>query len=74
MYRYKKFPDNWVRISDEFIRREPESCKKRYLDLQSGVKKGEWSQQETNMLISLYQKYGKNFVIMAKKVDFLVML
>jgi hypothetical protein len=65
---YKKYPDNWAKISHELIHRDAESCRKRYYAIQEGLKKGEWSAQETNNLIFLYNKYGNNFALISKKL------
>lgn len=65
----KKFPGNWMKISQQLNKSKltPKQCRQRYEMLTLGKKEGKFSKQEDLQLERGYKQYGNAFAVIAKK-------
>ena len=63
-YKYK----NWNLIANFIPGRTSIQCSARYRRIRPGLIKGAWDKEEDNKLLSLYEKYGKNWAAISKEM------
>ena len=63
-YNYK----NWNSIANFIPGRTSIQCSARYRRIRPGLIKGAWDKEEDNKLLSLYEKYGKNWAAISKEM------
>jgi len=58
-----KYGPNWVLVSNNMTGRTGKQCRERYYNhLQSNIKKGDWTQDEDQIILRLQAKYGNHWV------------
>ena len=63
-FKYK----NWNSIANFIPGRTSIQCSARYRRIRPGLIKGAWDKDEDNKLLSLYEKYGKNWAAISKEM------
>jgi hypothetical protein len=63
-FKYK----NWNTIATFIPGRTSIQCSARYRRIRPGLIKGAWDKEEDNKLLSLYEKYGKNWAAISKEM------
>ena len=63
-FKYK----NWNSIATFIPGRTSIQCSARYRRIRPGLVKGAWDKEEDNKLLSLYEKYGKNWAAISKEM------
>ena len=65
---HEQFPGNWQKISRLIgSKKEPKECSERYEILSSLSVQGHFSKEEDEILRNAFEKYGKNWALIAKK-------
>ena len=59
---------NWNSIANFIPGRTSIQCSARYRRIRPGLVKGAWDKEEDNKLLSLYEKYGKNWAAISKEM------
>ena len=59
---------NWNSIANYIPGRTSIQCSARYRRIRPGLVKGAWDKDEDNKLLSLYEKYGKNWAAISKEM------
>ena len=59
---------NWNSIANFIPGRTSIQCSARYRRIRPGLIKGAWDKEEDNKLLSLYEKYGKNWAAISKEM------
>ena len=59
---------NWNSIANFIPGRTSIQCSARYRRIRPGLIKGAWDKDEDNKLLSLYEKYGKNWAAISKEM------
>ena len=59
---------NWNSIATFIPGRTSIQCSARYRRIRPGLIKGAWDKEEDNKLLSLYEKYGKNWAAISKEM------
>ena len=59
---------NWNSIANYIPGRTSIQCSARYRRIRPGLIKGAWDKEEDNKLLSLYEKYGKNWAAISKEM------
>jgi hypothetical protein len=65
---YKKYPDNWKKISSELESHEPEDCRKHYHALTNTQEEGRWTKEELELLAEYYPIYQNRWKLLAVKI------
>ena len=63
-FKYK----NWNTIATFIPGKTSIQCSARYRRIRPGLVKGAWNKDEDNKLLSLYEKYGKNWAAISKEM------
>jgi hypothetical protein len=65
----KKFNyKNWNSIAEYIPGKNSIQCSSRYRRIRPGLIKGTWKKEEDSRLLSLYEKYGKNWAAISKEM------
>ena len=59
---------NWKSIANFISGKSSIQCSARYRRIRPGLFKGSWRKEEDSKLISLYEKYGKNWAAISKEM------
>lgn len=61
---------NWSRVASNMPNRTPRQCRERYLNyLAEKTKKGNWSKEEDDMIMNLYDRFGPKWAKMQSYFD-----
>ena len=59
---------NWKSISNFIPGKNSIQCSARYRRIRHGLIKGSWGKEEDSKLLSLYEKYGRNWAAISKEM------
>ena len=59
---------NWNSIAEFIPGKSSIQCSSRYRRIRPGLVKGPWEKEEDSTLLSLYEKYGKNWAAISKEM------
>ena len=59
---------NWTQVSAFLPGRTPIQCSARYLRIKPGIKKGQWTKEEDDLLIQYVEQYGTKWTEISKKM------
>jgi len=59
---------NWKSIAEFIPGKNSIQCSARYRRIRPGLIKGTWKKEEDSKLLSLYEKYGKNWAAISKEM------
>ena len=61
---------NWNSIAEFIPGKNSIQCSSRYRRIRPGLVKGAWNKEEDTKLLSLYEKYGKNWAAISKEMPY----
>jgi len=61
---------NWKSIAEFIPGKSPIQCSGRYRIIRPGLVKGAWQKEEDSKLLSLYEKYGKNWAAISREMPY----
>lgn len=59
---------SWTKVALFFKDKNPAQCRARYKRIRPGIVKGPWSREEDQLIISLVEKFGKNWSLISRLV------
>ena len=59
---------NWNSVAEFIPGKNAIQCSSRYRRIRPGLHKGAWKKEEDSMLLSFYEKYGKNWAAISKEM------
>jgi hypothetical protein len=68
---FKKYKNNWPKILEEtkFEKRSADNCKTRIESLMKSTIRGTWTTEEDNLIIKYCSKFGRNWALIASKIN-----